>query len=92
MELRNEKEEKLRSALSTEIINLSFRKVKTNETRHMRATLADEYIPKSVNVKSTRKEPEGLITVYDLDVNSWRRFYANRVDRWEVEHKVDVLA
>ena len=92
MEIRNEKEEALRASLSTEIVRLSFRKVKTNETRHMRATLADEYIPKSVNVKSTRKEPEGLITVYDLDVNSWRRFYANRVDRWEVEHKVDVLA
>ena len=89
MEIRNEIEEALRGALSTEVVRLSFRKVKTNETRHMRATLADEYIPKSQNVKSTRKEPEGLVTIWDLDVNGWRRFYTDRVDEWTVEHKVD---
>ena len=89
MEIRNEKEESLRASLSTEIVKLSFRKIKTNETRHMRATLADEYIPKSQNVKSTRKEPEGLVTIWDLDVNGWRRIYTERVDEWTVEHKVD---
>ena len=95
MELRNEEEEKLRSALSTEIVRLSFRKIKSNETRDMTCTLADEYIPKSVNTKSIRKEPENLITVYDVNINSWRRFYINRVDKWHVEereHKVDVEA
>ena len=92
MEIRNEKEESIRSALSTEIVKLSFRKVKTDETRHMRATLCDEYIPKSQNVKSTRKEPEGLLTIWDLDVKDWRRFYADRVDEWEVEKRVDVFA
>ena len=89
MEIRNEKEESIRSALSTEVVRLSFRKVKTDETRVMRATLADEYIPKSQNVKSTRKEPEGLVTIWDLDVNGWRRFYTDRVDEWEVEKIVD---
>ena len=89
MEIRNEIEEALRGALSTEIVKLSFRKIKTNETRHMRATLCDEYIPKSQNVKSTRKEPDTLVTIWDLDVNGWRRFYADRVDEWTVEHKVD---
>ena len=89
MEIRNEKEESIRASLSTEIVKLSFRKIKTNETRVMRATLADEYIPKSQNVKSTRKEPEGLVTIWDLDVNGWRRFYTDRVDEWTVEHKVD---
>ena len=89
MEIRNEKEEALRASLSTEIVKLSFRKIKTNETRDMRATLADEYIPKSQNVKSTRKEPEGLVTIWDLDVKGWRRFYADRVDEWAVEKRVD---
>ena len=89
MEIRNEKEEALRGALSTEVVRLSFRKVKTDETRVMRATLADEYIPKSQNVKSTRKEPGGLVTIWDLDVNGWRRVYADRVDEWTVEHKVN---
>ena len=92
MEIRNEKEESIRASLSTEIVKLSFRKIKTNETRDMRATLADEYIPKSQNVKSTRKEPSGLITAWSLDVKGWRRFYADRVDEWTVEKRVDVFA
>ena len=35
MEIRNEKEEALRASLSTEVVRLSFRKVKTDEIRHM---------------------------------------------------------
>ena len=89
MEIRNEIEEALRGALSTEIVKLSFRKIKTNETRHMRATLCDEYVPKTDNIKEQRKEPSNLITAYDMDVKGWRRFYADRVDEWTVEHKVD---
>ena len=79
MEIRNEKEESLRASLSTEIVRLSFRKVKTNETRHMTCTTADEFIPKSQNVKSNRKEPEGLITVYDIEAKDWRRFYMDNL-------------
>jgi hypothetical protein len=89
MEIRNEKEESLRASLSTEIVRLSFRKVKTCETRHMTCTTADEFIPKSQNVKEQRKEPSGLITAWSLDAKGWRRFYADRVDEWTVEHKVD---
>lgn len=90
MEIRNEKEESLRASLSTEIVRLSFRKVKTDEVRHMRATLCDEYVPKTDNTKEQRKEPAGLLTVYDLDVKGWRRFYADRVIEWEAEHQLDV--
>ena len=89
MEIRNEKEESLRSSLSTEIVRLSFRKVKTDEVRHMRATLAAEYVPKTDNIKEQRKEPSNLITAYDMDVKGWRRFYADRVDEWAVEKRVD---
>ena len=89
MENRNEKEESLRSSLSTEIVRLSFRKVKPDEVRHMRATLADEYVPKTDNIKEQRKEPSNLITAYDMDVKGWRRFYADRVDEWAVEKRVD---
>ena len=92
MEIRNEKEERLRAVLSDSIVNLSFRKLKTDEIRHMTCTLNDEYVPKSENTKPERKEPEGLITVYDLDVKGWRRFYADRVIEWEAEHQVDVEA
>jgi hypothetical protein len=92
MEIRNEKEESIRSALSTEIVKLSFRKIKTNETRHMRVTLCDEYVPMTDNIKEQRKEPSGLITAWSLDAKEWRRFYADRVDEWEVEKRVDVFA
>ena len=89
MEIRNEIEEAVRGALSTEIVKLSFRKIKTNETRHMRATLCDEYVPKTDNIKEQRKAPSNLITANDMDVKGWIRFYADRVDEWTVEHKVD---
>ena len=46
----------------------------------MRATLCDEYVPKTDNIKEQRKEPSNLITAYDMDVKGWRRFYADRVD------------
>ena len=88
MEIRNEKEEALRASLSTEVVRLSFRKVKTDEIRHMRATLCDEYVPKTENIKEQRKEPPGLITAYDVDVKGWRRFYSDRVDEWVVDTKL----
>ena len=88
MEIRNEKEEALRASLSTEVVRLSFRKVKTDEIRHMRATLCDEYVPKTENIKEQRKEPPGLITAYDVDVKGWRRFYSDRVDEWAVDTKL----
>ncbi len=91
MEIRNEKEERLRAVLSESIVNLSFRKLKTGETRHMTCTLNDEYVPKTDSTKEQRKEPPGLITVYDMDVKGWRRFYADRVIEFEAEKIVDEL-
>ena len=92
MEIREEKEERLRAVLSESIVNLSFRKLKTDEIRHMTCTLNDEYVPKTDNTKEQRKEPPGLITVYDMDVKGWRRFYADRVIDFEAEKIVDVEA
>ena len=103
MEIRNEKEERLRAHLQSEIVNLSFRKMKTDEIRHMRCTLKDEYVPRVDDTKPSRKEPPGLMTVYDMDVKEWRRFYVDRlesVEGWEpewepindVSNSVDVFA
>ena len=96
MEIRNEKEERLRAHLQSEIVNLSFRKMRTDEIRHMRCTLKDEYVPRVDDTKSSRKEPPGLMTVYDMDVKEWRRFYVDRlesVEGWEpVDNTVDVFA
>lgn len=62
----------LRELLKTQVIEVHFTKV-DGSNRKMFATLLDAYLPEGGSTK-TIKDDDDLITVWDVEVNSWRSF------------------
>lgn len=73
IELSNPSPSQIVEELQKSICTVFFYKTTTGSYRKMRCTLK-EYTP--VPSKYNR---QGVIVVWDLDSNSWKSFYANRV-------------
>lgn len=71
-------------ALKSNIVKVRFTK-SDGSIRDMRATLLDKYI--TVKTVSKSSGPAHLITVWDLDKDSWRSFKINSVINYEVDQE-----
>lgn len=71
--------------LKTGIMTVTFKKVDGSE-RTMRCTLQEKYIePYENKTERTRPDNDNLISVWDLDNNSWRSFKLDSVINVSVE-------
>jgi hypothetical protein len=63
----------VKSALLTGPTTIVFKKVDGTE-RTMKCTLNEELLPKREVTESARKANDGVLTVFDLELNQWRSF------------------
>ena len=73
---------KLLEELKTKDVMVTFTK-KDGTQRNMRCTLRPEALPEiiteSTRTSTTRREPDGTIAVWDLDLGAWRSFRLDSV-------------
>lgn len=76
----------MESSLRMGIRRVVFTKV-NGDVREMRCTLVPEHISldESKSKEPTRQQPEGVVTVWDLDKKAWRSFYADSVTAFDHE-------
>jgi len=80
-----------RDMLRKSIVDVVFVKVNGDE-RRMRATLQEEYIEKYERKtdRGTSEPIEGVVTVWDCDIDEWRRIRFNSIISWKQEECDDV--
>jgi hypothetical protein len=66
----------LKELLKQDVVTVAFIKRDGTE-RHMRCTLKDELI--GVKTFSKRKEPDDMVTVWDLEKQAWRSFRTDSI-------------
>jgi hypothetical protein len=72
-ELSNPSTQEIIEQLQKSICTVFFYKTTTGSYRKMRCTLKDH------TPVASKYNRQGVIVVWDLDSNSWKSFYANRV-------------
>jgi WYL_2, Sm-like SH3 beta-barrel fold len=76
--------ETLKSLAKTNIIRVTFTKV-SGETRVMRCTLREEYLPAQEDLENhTTKKNTNALAVWDIDNSGWRSFRVDSVTKVEV--------
>jgi hypothetical protein len=66
----------LKELLKQNVVEVTFIKRDGSE-RHMRCTLQDELI--GIRTYSKRKEPDDMVTVWDLEKQAWRSFRTDSI-------------
>lgn len=66
----------LKGLLKTNVIKVTFTKV-NGEQREMDCTLHQSYLPESIENTNTKKQSDSSISVWDVNLDSWRSF------RWD---------
>lgn len=74
--------------LRTSIVRISHQKL-DGEERTRSVTLAPEMIPGDKMPKTGRQSPEGMLRVFDVDLQEWRTIILNSVV--VLDHQVVVL-
>lgn len=70
--------ETLTEMLQTNIVNVEFTKL-NGETRNMRCTLIEDFLPPASAEISTKKVNLDSRSVWDLDKDAWRAFRVDSV-------------
>lgn len=84
------KGEPIRELLRRRVVNITFTK-KDGTSRVLRGTLNQKLIPESAAPKGTqtRPDPEGVVRVFDLDIEQWRSFNVDSVSELEMLDVID---
>lgn len=67
--------EQLLEMLSNNIYVVKFKKL-NGDIRELNCTMLEEFLPE---VKNKKKSDKNLITVWDIDQNSWKSFHYKRI-------------
>lgn len=69
----------LLAMLNCRIVEINYRKAE-GDLRVVRGTLLDEYLPEKYrNRNQTEKEPENVVTLWDVDEAGWRSLRTDRI-------------
>lgn len=73
-----EKKNELIDALLCGPVQIRFTKL-DGEERLMACTLSSDYLPEGTFEGGKKKNPDGLVSVWDIEKSSWRSFWIDRV-------------
>jgi hypothetical protein len=70
----------LKETLENGVVTVVFEKV-DGTLREMKCTLLTEYLPKtdSPTLLTERKEPDNVLSVWDIENNGWRSFRIDNI-------------
>jgi hypothetical protein len=73
----------LRNTLKSNIVQVTFTKI-DGSTRVMNCTLSEKFLPSTSSNTENKKVNDNVFTVWDTDVNNWRAFRYDSVNKAEV--------